>query len=86
MRSFAEAVLVNFTEMSGSIGTANGTNGREDSSSSTFPLRPRPIKTFPHSFPHLTSSTFNPPPNGSSSKSTGTDDDGSTFIIPIQRE
>ena len=80
---FIEPVLVNFADTNTSLEVLNSSNNRDDSSSSTFPLRPRPIKSYPHSFSHLTSSTYNLLSTTNSSKSTPNDDDTASITIPI---
>ena len=81
--SFIEPALVNFSDTNTSLEVLNSSNNRDDNSSSTFPLRPRPIKSYPHSFSHLTSSTYNLLSSTNSSKSALNDDDSTSITIPI---
>ncbi|CAF1617731.1 unnamed protein product [Adineta ricciae] len=80
-----EPALVNFSDTNTSLEVLNSSNNRDDNSSSTFPLRPRPIKSYPHSFSHLSSSTYNLLSSANSSKSTPNDDDSTSITIPITK-
>ncbi|UJR15375.1 hypothetical protein I4U23_002323 [Adineta vaga] len=79
-----EPVLVNFADASTSIDAINSAN-RDDKTSATFPLRPRPIKSYPHSFSNLTNATYNLLPTNTPSKLALTDDESSSVTIPITR-